>query len=277
MLRGVLRNFYSKSNAFKHKPGTDMRDAVATREYFNLGADSRMALEIKSTHMKYKYLSYLAIGLFVGISVSRMWNFEERIEAAYLDTLPARTYEAADYDFKFWELPLTVKHDRLGELISTESVCVDRYVLLYHAKTSDSQMAMQRFSRLKKHIMLRKNVNFESVFVSMDEEVNVQKLHEYVQLYSNDVLAAFTPDEEIRSSMEKIFQNLGCVYVLAKDTGNVICIVDPRKLPISVMSVTIITNISKHEDRLISEDITKRSMDFRVGKQAIFAPKTPTY
>lgn len=277
MLRRVLRSFYSKSNAHKPKPATDMRDAYMLQNAQKINGECGNVLHEKMTHSYFKLVSCVVIGSFVFFNIKKIWSFEERIEAAYLESQPARDYEPEDYDFKFWELPLTVANERLGELVATETSCKDRYVILYHAKTNDNQLAMQRFSRLKKHIMLRKNVNFESIFVSLDETVDVQKLHEYVQLYSNDVLAAFVPDKEIMASLGQIFQNLGCIYVLAKDTGNVICIVDPRKLTIQVMSVSIISSIAKHEDRLITDDITKRSLDFRVGKQDIFAPKPPAY
>jgi hypothetical protein len=254
-----------------------MRDAYHRREMTQLNAECKDVLHEKYIYTQYWALNCVVLFIVGGSYAYKAWTFEDKIEAAYLNSLPARSYESEDYDFKFWELPLTVKDERLGEVITPESVCNDRYVLLYHAKTDDSQMAMQRFSRLKKHVMLRKNVNFESVFVSLDDVQDVEKLHEYVHLYSNDVLAAFAPDEELRASLRGIFQNIGCIYVLAKDTGNVICIVDPRKLPVSVMSVAIITSISKHEDRLLTEDISKRSLDFRVGKQDIFSPKPPTY
>ena len=191
--------------------------------------------------------------------------------------MPVKDYEPSDYDYKYWELIVTRPTDDVNQILSTDQACRDNYVLLYHAKTTDSHIAMQRFARLKKYISLRKTLPITSVFVGMDENVDPDVLDEYAKQYSQDMIVTYPSNEEVREGLISVFQNIGCIYLLEKSTGNVIYILDPNKHPIETLATRLIFTISKNEDFRVSKEILEKNVDVKAGHQDELRKKLPTY
>lgn len=202
---------------------------------------------------------------------------KEKFEIKFLTQLPPKDYDQADYDYKFWELILSKPNEDYGKTISTDDVTKDKYCLLYHGEINGSHLAMQRFSRLQRYIELRKNVPIESVFVDMDDKISPEVINQYAETYSKNLISAFPANEEVRQGLKDVFQNLGCIYLLEKDTGNVIYIIDPQKHPLETLGQRVMYIISKHEDIKLSRDIIVKNLDVRRGKEDKIAFKPGTY
>lgn len=102
-----------------------------------------------------------------------------KFELEFLANLPARDYDLADYDYKIWDLPLAVQHSIFGNRLDTDKISEENYVLLYLGKMGDNTHAMKRFGKLQAATRARKAYPIESVFICLDEEVDVSKLAQY--------------------------------------------------------------------------------------------------
>ncbi|CAG9320532.1 unnamed protein product [Blepharisma stoltei] len=279
LLRNLRRGvFYSKNKRFDiSKPYSDTRDAQLIYRFQENNLDSNAA-GLHVIHMLKRAAVTAAFIIGTGYYfIFHGSSMKEKFEIKYLSNLPAKDYDASDYDYKFWELVLTKPHEEYGRLISTDNIAKDRYALVYHGEITGSHMAMQRFSRLQRYVLLRKTILLESLFVAMDEQISPDTLAQYVATYSKDMLAAYPANEEVRSGLKEVFQNIGCIYLLEKNTGNVIYIIDPKKHPLEVMSQRIIYIISKHEDMKMSREIATSGFDFRRGQEDKLEMKSPTY
>jgi hypothetical protein len=202
---------------------------------------------------------------------------KELFEINYLNQQPVKEYEPEDYDYKFWELVRTKKTSKGEILINSDTAVKEKYLLIYLAKTTDSGLSMQRFSRLQKYITMRKSVPLDSVFIGLDEDIDPEVLDEYVENYDKTITAAYPQNPKIRESLAKVFLNIGCIYLIERQTGNVLSIVDPQKHPLDAMGKKFIFIISKNMDFRISQEVIKKELNFKSGKDEELSDKLPLY
>ena len=254
--RSLRSIFYSKENLTKnwyYNPHSDLRSPYQFKQMWDLNDDSRYAFLVTARQLRERVLvGTVILGSFLAL-IYRSHNLKRKFELNYLNSLPPKEFDPEDYDYKFWEVILTSPHAKYGNLINTESATKEKYVLMYHAKLTGSHIPIQRFARLKRYILQRKNINIESVFVCMDSN-EPEEIAEYAKRYSKDMLAALTGSEEVKEGLEKVFLNIGNVYLLEKNTGIVIGIFDPTINTLEVLAQKILLNISKHEDLKTSRE-----------------------
>ena len=140
-----------------------------------------------------------------------------------------------------------------------------------------SHISMQRFSRIAKYISLRKSLPIKSIFVGMDKDIDPDLLEDYAKEYSKDLIACYPNDDEVREGLIKIFQNIGCIYLLEKGTGNVIYILDPSKHPLETLGTRLLFTISKNEDFRTSKEIIEKNINIKAGHDEELKSKLPTY
>lgn len=277
LIKQIFRNvFYTTQRPIK-KLHSDNRDAYEYVNKFQTHEDIRLRLKFITTwsrHLIFAWgvFAYIFYTLVVVPSKKR-----ETFEIKYLNQQPKKDYEAEDYDYKFWELIRTKKTEKNEVLVNTETATREKYVLIYLAKTTDSGIKMQRFSRLQKYILLRKDFPLSSIFVGMDEHLDPDVLDEYTEQYSKDLIAAYPQDENIRSGLIETFINLGCIYLLERSTGNVLCIIDPEKHALEAIGTKLIYTISKNMDFRLSNEIIAKEINFKSGKVDELAGKLPLY
>lgn len=271
----MRRIFYSVKRPKKqgHSDSRDVHDYYIRQ---NNHEDVKNVLKITFENSKPVISSWFII---IGLSYyvyHRSKKLREKFEINYLTQLPAKDFDHSDYDYKYWELLLTQPLPT-GEILNTDQACKENYVLLYHASIHDSHIAMQRFSRLTQYIALRKDFPIKAIFVGMDPEIDPETLDEYARQYSKDLIVCYPSSEEVREELGKIYQNIGCVYVLERSTGNVIYIIDPNKHPLEAMGKRLIFNISKNIDFRVSKEILDHNINIKSGHDEELKPKIPTY
>jgi len=273
LARGV---FYNTQKKLKHRH-SDNRDVYNFVTQLGNNTDSERAFGIFYFNTRQQLLTWSFILGCTFYTVHKSKSLREKFDIKYLTQLPPKDFDADDYDYKFWEVAITTPNEEYGQVINTDTASKGKYVLLYHGSTTDSHLAMQRFARLKQHMLLRKHLALESVFVCMDFAADPSTVNQYVGLYSEDIIPTVPGDEQNRLGLMKVFQNIGCIYLLDKDSGNVIFIIDPNKHPLDALSNRVIYNISKHEDLKISREMLNKNIDIRTGNEAELAYKAPTY
>lgn len=72
----------------------------------------------------------------------------------------------------------------------------------------------------------------KTVFLSTDEDSDPETVYHFSNLYNKDMMSGFIPNSDALTKIKEIFQNIGCIYLLEKDSGNVIGIFDPTKHPL---------------------------------------------
>ena len=256
---------------------SDSRDAHEYVKLCRSHQDTRYAISTWWFHFKLQAATWGAIIFFIIYLFRKSRILREQFEIRYLTSMPPKDYDPSDYDYKSWELVLTKPLETTGQILSTDIACKNNYVLLYHAETTGSHLAMQRFARLEKYVLLRKLFPIKSVFVGMDKDIDPEVLEEYVKQYSQTVMACYPNDEDVRGGISSVFQNIGCIYLLEKDTGNVIYIMDPSKHPLETMGTRLLFTISKNEDFRTSKEIVDKSINVKEGHQDELRAKLPTY
>jgi hypothetical protein len=108
-----------------------------------------------------------------------------------------------------------------------------------------NNLAMQRFAKLKQHITYKKQFPLEQLFISLSDHDDAQDAAIFTQIFSNEILPAYCPTNEIRDGMKETFLNIGCIYVLDKESGVVVCIIDPSKHTLETMVMKIMYNIGR--------------------------------
>lgn len=278
MLSKRLGRFVFYNTERKGKKGySDSRDVY---DYFQMQSkheDTRYVLSLYWYNFKMQLVTWglICSGFFYVFSKSR--SLRERFEIRYLTQMPVKEYDSSDYDYKDWELVLTRPTEESGQVLTTDIACKNEYVLLYHAEITDSHIAMQRFSRLQKYISMRKQLPVKSVFVGMDKDLDPDLLEDYIKEYSQDIIACYPNDNETREEIGKVFQNIGCVYLLEKSTGNVIYILDPHKHPLETLGTRLLFTISKNEDFRVSKEIVEHSLNVKAGHDEELKLKLPKY
>ena len=115
------------------------------------------------------------------------------------------------------------------------------------------------------------------MFLCLDEDCDPETLYHYVASYNSEVTAAFLSSAEAIAKLEEVFQNIGCIYVLEKHSGNVVFIVDPAKHPLESLGNKVTFNLSKCEDLRISREVVAGKNDVRIGHENVLEYKPPTY
>lgn len=256
---------------------SDNRDAFEYSTKFQTHEDIQKRFKFVNQWSRQVVLTWaIILAILYQITFATKKRFQ-LFEIKYLSQQPKKEYEAEDYDYKFWELVRTKKTDK-GELtITTETSTRSKYVLMYLAKTTDSGIKMQRFSRLQKFIQLRKDIPLSSIFVGLDEDIDPDILDEYTEQYSKDLIAAYPLTEEIRQSLTETFMNIGCIYLLERSTGNVLCIVDPGTHTLEAIGTKLIYILSKNMDFRISKEVVDKELNFKSGKESELESKPPLY
>jgi hypothetical protein len=278
--RNCIRSiFYSKENLRKnwyYNPHSDLRNTYIYKQLWDLNADAKYAFLLTSRQLRERIGAWTFLLGVALLTIYKSSKLQRKFEINYLNSLPAKEFDAEDYDYKFWEVILTSETPSYGNLINTESATKEKYLLLYHAALTDPHIPMQRFSRLKRYILQRKNLNIESLFVCMDSN-DPEEISEYARRYSKDMLSALTGSDEVKAGLQEVFLNLGNVYLLEKNTGIVIGIFDPKIYSLEVLAQKILLSISKHEDLKTSREFVVKSVDIRQGAQDILEHKPPIY
>ena len=270
------RVFYSTQRPIK-KLHSDNRDAYEYAQKFQTHEDIRLRFKFLSTWSRHVIFAWGVFSFIFYVLVVVPSQKREAFEIKYLNQQPKKDYEPEDYDYKFWELIRTKKTEKNEVLINTETAIRDKYVLIYLAKTTDSGIKMQRFSRLQKYILLRKDLPISSIFVGMDEDIDPDVLDEYTEQYSKDIISTYPQDEKIRSGLQETFLNLGCIYLLERSTGNVLSIIDPEKHALDAIGTKLIYTISKNMDFRLSKEVIAKEINFKSGKEDELAGKLPLY
>lgn len=272
--RLARRTFYIRKRGLGH---SDNRDVYRIAKVKEDNVDSAFALGLLMDYLKHYMLTTALVTGVIGFTLYKSKHMRKKFDLEYLKALPTREYEAEDYDFKSWEVILSATHADYGPTLTTEQVSKDHFVLLYHGTVGGAHTPMQRFARLQRYISLRKDFPLKSVFICLSEVSSPEMLHKYAASYSKELLAGFVSDSEIREELKGIFQNLGCVYVLEKGSGNVICIIDPSKHPLESLASKLIYSISKYEDLKTSRELIAKNKDIRSGQTEALEYKPPTY
>lgn len=270
MIRRTLRAIhYSKSNWDKSNPlksHSDMRDLRG--RYEQLTKTNTDFRELKADileHTRYAVWTWGALILGLGYTVHYARSMRKEFEMKFLSQLPQKEYEEQDYHYKFWEFALPKPHAKYGDTISSEN-SKGKYVVMYHGSVENgNHLAMQRFARLKKYMMLRKVVDVECVFVAMDQQLDPKLLLEYASNYGDDIIPSWAGDEDAQSQLSSTFLNLGCLYLFDRSTGQVLYITDPAKFPLEALSSKLLFVIGRSEDLQKSKDWAERGQDFRIG------------
>lgn len=273
----IFRNVFYSTQRQPKKLHSDNRDAYEYSNKFLTHQDIKLRFKFFNLWSRHMFFTYLVISItFYSLTIGIRKKFET-FEIKYLSQQPKKEYEPEDYDYKFWELIRTKKTDK-GELtITTDSATRQKYVLMYLAKTTDSGIKMQRFSRLQKFIQLRKDIPLSSIFVGMDENLDPDTLDEYAEQYSKDLIATYPLDEQIRKGLSETFLNIGCIYLLERSTGNVLCIVDPETHTLEAIGMKLIYIISKNMDFRISKEVVNKELNFKSGKETELEARLPLY
>ena len=262
---------YSKNNWNTYSPlksHSDMRD-VRPR-YLQLTQTNGDFRELKMLifrHVRFALWTWVPLFAFIAYEVHHARSMKKQFEVHFLSQLPTKEYDEEDYRYKFWEFALPIAHEKYGDAVSSENTKA-KYVLMYHSSIKNANhIAMQRFSRLKKYMMLRRVVDLECVFVALDPDLEPQLLLEYAKTYGDDILPTWGGDEESQSKLSSTFNNLGCLYLFERDTGNVIYITDPAKYPLEALSNKLLYVIGRYEDLQKSKDWMEKGVDFRIGQE----------
>jgi hypothetical protein len=268
--------FYSN----KRKPKTSYFDCRDAYEYYvsqEKNEEIRFVARSWLHNLKLQVATWAIIGSSFIYFFYKSKRLREKFEINYINQLPVKDYEPSDYDYKYWELVAIDPKNEKPQILNTDKACLNNYVLLYHAETKSSHIAMQRFARLKKYISLRKELPIESVFVGMDKDTDPELLYEYARQYAKDLIICYPNNEEVRQGLISVFQNVGCIYLLEIKTGNVIYIIDPNKHSLETIGSRLIYNISKNESFRISRVVIDRKVDIKEGHEEDLRPKLPTY
>ena len=277
MNRVIYRSlFYNKART-SQKNYSDNRDAYFYMKQFEDHEDIKFQMRFYNTNMKFRLLAWAFILGNAYFYLKETWRRKELFEANYLNQQPVKEYESEDYDYKFWEMVRTRKGPKGETLISSDAAVKDKYLILYLAKTSDSGLSMQRFSRLQKYVTMRKIVPLDSVFICLDAEVDAEVLDEYVSQYSPETTACYPQNAKVLESLPSIFLNLGCIYLIERQTGNVLSIVDPQKHPLEAIGKKFIFIISKNMDFRLSQEVIKKEINFKSNKEEELSGKLPLY
>lgn len=277
MNRVICRSlFYSKDRISK-KNYSDNRDAYYYMKQFETHEDIRAFVKFYITNFKFRLLTWGTIVISSYYYLKETWRRKELFEANYLNQQPVREYESEDYDYKFWEMVRTRKGPKGETSVNSDAAVKEKYLVVYLAKTSDSGLSMQRFSRLQKYVTMRKNIPLDSVFICLDEEVDIEVLDEYVSQHSPDTIATYPQNSQVLKSLPSIFLNLGCIYLIERQTGNVLSIVDPQKHPLEAIGKKFIFIISKNMDFRLSQEVIKKEINFKSNKEDELSSKRPLY
>lgn len=272
----IVRNLFYTTARTAKKHHSDCREIQSYYEAQKVHEDCEYMLRLFVWRLKFQFFSGVCTIAYLGYYIWKSMMLREKFEIKYLTQTPIKDYEANDYDYKYWEL-IKTKPGQGSPILNTDQATKDHYVLLYHGKTSGSHLAMQRFARLKKYISLRKEIPLKSVFVAMDKEIDPEFLDEYAEQYSTDIEAVYPNNKEVRKGIKKVFQNLGCIYVLERSTGNVIYIVDPNKHPLEAMGTRLLYTISKNIDFRVAKEIVDKNINIKSGHDEELRPKLPRY
>lgn len=272
----IVRGIFYTTNRIAKKRHADCRDLQTYYQSQKRHEDSEYMIHFFIWSFKQQLVTgILTIGTLVYL-INKSKRLREKFEIRYLTQMPVKEYEPSDYDYKYWEL-LRTKPENNNHILNTDAACRDHYVLLYHAETSGSHIPMQRFARAQKYIELRKDLPIKSVYVAMDDHIDPDFLQDYADQYSKDLVACYPSGPDIKKGLENVFQNLGCIYVLERGTGNVIYIIDPNKHPLEAIGTRLIFTISKNIDFRVSKEIIEKNINVKSGHDDELRPKAPTY
>jgi hypothetical protein len=274
--RNLFRGIFYKTTRKPVKKHSDCRDVYRFYEENANHGDVKYLLDLYVWSMKTHIITFCVYGYAFYYFVWRPYKLREKFEIKYLTQQPPKEYEADDYDYKYWEL-IQTKPTETSQILNTDQACKDAYVILYHGQTTSSHIAMQRFARLQRYISLRKDIPIKSVFIGMDREIDPELLQDYCDQYSKDLTVCYPATEEVRIGLEKVFSNIGCIYVLEKGSGNVIYIIDPNKHPLETIATRLIYNISKNMDFRVSREIIEKNINIKAGHDEELRQKLPTY
>lgn len=260
------------------QPHSDMRD-LHTR-YLHLSGTNEDIKLLKRDYVRHTRLALWTWVPLAALGVLIVYDArvnKRKFEVRYLSDSLQKEYEAEDYQYKFWEFALAAQHAKYGDAISSDNSKTN-YVLMYHSSlTNPNHTAMQRFARLKRYLLLRKQLPLECVFVAMDTELDPKLLLEYVKTYSEDVIPCWAGNEDNQATVKQTFLNLGCLYLFERESGNVIYIIDPAKFPLESLSNKILYTIGKYEDRRASREWTEKAHDVRIGQEDTLSIRKANY
>lgn len=157
MLRNIIRRriFYDPKRNWKIQH-SDNRDIYTSTKYKEYNTDSAYALAIFAVNLKHSLLTWTMV---IGGSLYVLYkskSMRKKFDINYLTQLPTKDFDEADYDYKFWEMVLSVPDKNIGPSLTTDTASKDHYVLLYLGSIQGEHIPMQRFARLQRFIQARK-------------------------------------------------------------------------------------------------------------------------